>query len=207
MCAGFLRLRSPDPARAHGAWVYLFVSILAGVLSARGRGTVAALCVGLAFVGVFVLVSALAVRPRPWRARFHSGLALAVSATAAGLLLGADPMFLVYAMVALFPISAAVWLAQQQGFRSAPALAFAVVGLAVAAPAAACAGGANPGLGFLLLALLAPFFAWRTWHTRAALRGAAGWDREKLKRLGLKEALLAATWTVASVGVVHVLAR
>jgi len=207
MSAGLLQRRSPDPARAHGAWVYLFVSILAGVLSARGHGMLAALCAGLAFVGVFVLVGALAVRPKPWGLRFASGLALAIGAAAAGLLLGADPMFLVYAMVALFPIAASVWFAMQQGFQSAPALAFGVMGLAVAAPSAACAGGTSPGLGFLLLGMLAPFFAWRTWHTRAALRAGGGWDRRKLKRLGLREALLAATWTVACVGVVHLLAR
>ena len=207
MSESFLRRRSPDPARAHGAWVYLLVSVLAGVLSARGNGSIAALFAGLAFVGVFVFVGALAVRPRPWRLRFVSGLALAIAATLAGLLLGADPMFLVYGMVALFPIAASVWFAMQHGFQSAPALAFGVMGLAVAAPAAACAGGTSPGLGFLLLGMLAPFFAWRTWHTRAALRGGEGWDRAKLKRLGLKEALLAATWTIVSVGLVHMLAR
>lgn len=207
MSASLLRRRAPDPARAHGAWVYLFVSILAGLLSARGHGTTAALCAGLAFVGVFVFVSALAIRPRPWRARFVSGLAFAIAATATGLLLGADPMFLVYSMVAVFPIATSVWFAMQQGFLSAPALAFGVVGLAVAAPAAACAGGANPGLGFLLLGLLALFFAWRTWRTRRALQDGGAWDRARLKRLGLREALFAAAWTIVAVGVVHLLAR
>jgi hypothetical protein len=207
MPAGFLRRRSPDPARAHGAWVYLGASILAGVLAAGGRGAIAALCAGLAFVGVFVLVSGLAVRPKPWRLRFGSGLAIALAATGAGLALGADPMFLVYALVALFPIAASVWFAMRAGFQSAPALAFAVVGLAVAAPAAACAGGTSPRLGFLLLALLGPFFAWRTWRTRTALRGGEGWDRARLKRLGLREALFAAVWTIASVGLLHLVAR
>jgi hypothetical protein len=110
-------------------------------------------------------------------------------------------------MVAFFPMAASVWFATREGFQSAPALSFAVVGLAVAAPAAACAGGTRPGFGWLLLALLAPFFAWRTWHAREGLRGGAGWDRERLRRLGLREALLAAGWTLASVGVVHLLAR
>jgi hypothetical protein len=207
MSAGFLRRRSPDPARAHGAWVYLFVSILAGVLSARGQGTIAALFAGLSFVGVFVLTSALAVRPKPWRLRFVSGAGFALASAGAGLVLGADPMFLVYSMVAFFPIAASVWFAMRQGFQSAPALAFGVMGLAVAAPAAACAGGTSPKFGFLLLALLAPFFAWRTWRTRVALRGGEGWDRAKLKRLGLVEACYAASWTIVSVGVVHLLAR
>ena len=207
MPASLLRRRSPDPARQHGAWVYLFVSILAGVLSARGQGTIAALFAGLSFVGVFVLTSALAVWPKPWRLRFVSGAAFAVASAGAGLLLGADPMFLVYSMVACFPIAASVWFAMRQGFQSAPALVFGVMGLAVAAPAAACAGGTSPKFGFLLLALLAPFFAWRTWHARVALREGEGWDRAKLKRLGLMEALYAASWTVVSVGVVHLLAR
>ena len=30
--------RMPDPARAHGAWVYLIVSILAGALTSIGQG-------------------------------------------------------------------------------------------------------------------------------------------------------------------------
>ncbi len=207
MSAGILRRHPPDPARAHGAWVYPIVSILAGVLSARGHGAIAALCAGLGFVGVFVCVSALAVRPEPWRLRFGSGLAFTIAARGTGLPLGADPMFLVYAMVALFPISASVWFAMQQGFQFAPALAFGVMGLAVAAPAAACAGGTSPGLGLLLLTLLGPFFAWRTRHTRAALRAGRDWYRVKLRRLGLRAALFAASWTVLSVGVVHVLAR
>lgn len=207
MSAGFLRRRSPDPARAHGAWVYLFVSILAGVLSARGRGMIAAACAGLAFLGVFVFTSALAVRPKPWKLRFASGLGFAAASTITGLLLGADPMFLVYSLVALFPIATSVWFAQSQGFQSAPALAFGVLGLAVAAPAAACAGGAHPKFGFLLLALIGPFFAWRTWKTRNTLRGGAGFDRARLKQLGLREALFASGWTLGSVALVHLLAR
>ncbi|MBK7644452.1 MAG: hypothetical protein IPJ19_15650 [Planctomycetes bacterium] len=205
MAAGLRR--APDPARAHGAWVYLFVSVLAGTLAARGQGSIAALCAGLAFVGVFVASSAIAVRPRPWRLRFASGALFAAACAASGLALGAEPMFLVYSMVALFPSAAAVWFAAQQGFLSPPALVFGVLGLTVAAPAAACAGGTSPQLGFLLLGLLAPFFAWRTWKTRAALGGGAGFDKARLRRLGLREAALAAAWMLACVGVVHLVAR
>jgi len=46
MSAGSLRRHPPDPARAHGAWVYLIVSILAGVLPARGHDGIAALRAG-----------------------------------------------------------------------------------------------------------------------------------------------------------------
>jgi hypothetical protein len=80
------------------------------------------------------------------------------------------------------------------------------VALAVTAPAEACAGGARHELGLVLLALLAPFFAWRTLRTRAALRQGS-FDRPKLRALGLREAALAAGWTLLAVGLVHLLVR
>jgi hypothetical protein len=207
MPASLLTPRAPDPVRAHGAWVYLVVSILAGVLAATGRGVLPALCAGLAFVGVFLAAGALAIRPRPWAGRFAVGVTLTAAATLGGLALGADPQFLVYASVAVFPAGAAAWFALSQGYQSAPALAFAVVALVVSAPAAACAGGAHPRMGLVLLALLAPFFAWRTWRTRNALRESKGWDRSRLRQLGLREAAIAISWTAVALVAVHLLAR
>jgi len=203
MSRTLLGRRAPDPLRAHGAWVYLAMSILAGALSVTGRGPLAGLCAGLGFVGVFLVASALAVYPRAWERRFAVGVVIAGAATGAGLALGAPPVFLAYASIALFPAAASVWFAVRHGFQSPPALAFAVVALVVAAPAAACAGGAPAWMGWLLLALLAPFFAWRTWRTRTKLTG-GGWNRARLRRLGLREAAIAVAWTALAVGVVHV---
>ena len=43
------RLRSiPDPAHAHGAWVFLRLAMLAGVLTALGTGAAAAAGTGAA---------------------------------------------------------------------------------------------------------------------------------------------------------------
>jgi hypothetical protein len=207
MAGGLLRRRAPDPARAHGAWVYLAVSVLSGVLCTHGRGVLAASCVGLALVGVFLLASGLAIHPKPARSRVALGLALAAGGTLGALALGADRMFLVYAGTAAFPAGAAAWLGQRFGFQSVPALVFAAVTLAVAAPAAACAGGADARLGLLLFALLAPFFAWRTWRTRNTLRAQQGWDRAALKRLGLREAAFAVSWMALAIATVHVVAR
>ena len=205
MSPGAARRRAPDPLRAHGAWVYLAASTLAGVLAAAGRGALAALFAGVGFVGVFLAAGALAVGARRAPRRLAGGVALAVGATALGLALGADPTYLAYAGVAVFPAGAAVWFAVRQGYRSGPALAFAVTALAVAAPAAACAGGNEAWLNVLLLALLAPFFAWRAWRTRARL-AEGGFTRARLRRLGLVEAGIALGWTAAALLVVHALA-
>ena len=64
----------PDPARAHGAWVYLVLSVLAGVLSGAGGGLVPGLLAGVGFAGVFLCASAAAViaPPASTTARFSS---------------------------------------------------------------------------------------------------------------------------------------
>ena len=198
--------RAPDPARAHGAWVYLLVSILAGVLSAWRFDARAAACAGLAFLGVFVAASSLARAPERRAGRFGLGLGITGASAAAGVAGGADPAFLLYGLVAVFPAGASAWFALRHGFLSAGALCFAVVALVVAAPASLCAGGAPHGLGLLLLGLLAPFFAWRAWRTRVALRAESGWTREKLRALGWREAALALAWTALAVLAVHLAA-
>lgn len=202
-----LRLKAPDPARAHGAWVYLFTSILAGMLAAAGFDFATALVSGLGFVGVFVMASAAANYPRRWKARSLSGLAVTVVCIGSGLALGANPMFLAYGAIAVPPAAAAAWFAARYGFRSPPALAFGVVALVVAAPAAACAGGAPHWLGLLLLGLLAPFFAWRTWRTRTELSAQRDWTRARLRALGWREAAFALGWTAFALAVVHVVGR
>lgn len=195
---------APDPARAHGAWVYMGMSVLAGAASAGGRGWLAALFAGIAFIGVFLVASALALYPRRWKRRFLAGGGLALAACAIGFRLGADPWFIVYASIAVFPAGAAVWFATRDGVRSPIALAFAVVALTASAPAAACAGGADPALGWLLVLFLAPFFVWRTWTVRKHLAARKGLNRRELRRIGLQEALIAALWTALALVVVHV---
>lgn len=201
-----LKLKAPDPARAHGAWVYLVISILAGVLSASRFDVLTALFAGLGFLGVFVAASSLARYPKRWIGRFALGLGIITACAAGGIACGADPMFLAYGAIAVFPAGAAAWFALRHGFQSAPALSFAVVTLVVAAPAAMCAGGAPHHLGLLLLGLLAPFFAWRTWRTREVLRTHDGWTRAKMRALGWREAALALGWTTFAVAVVHIAA-
>jgi hypothetical protein len=57
-----------------------------------------------------------------------------------------------------------------------------------------------------LLALLAPFFVWRTWRLSALLEHQSGWTRQRLKRMGLLEAGFAVAWTAAALAVVHMIA-
>lgn len=200
------RRAAPDPARAHGAWVYLAVSIAAGALAAGARGAVAAISAGLAFVGVFLVASALAIHPRPWKRRFALGAGMALGASATGVALADDPTFLAYASIAMFPAAASVWFAARGGVLAPPALAFGVLALVVSAPATACAGGASPLLGLALFAWLAPFFVWRTLKVRTRMAAGEPLSRRALKRIGLKEATLALGWTFGGVALVHVLA-
>jgi hypothetical protein len=174
-----LRLgRVPDPARTHGAWVYLILSILAGTLTATGRGLLPALLVGVGYAGVFLCASAAALigkRGMIWR--LTAGLMLAVSGPGVALLLGASPAFFAFSLAALAPAALAGYCAERHGIVSPQAMAFAVVALVVAAPSSACAGGASASTGFLLLLLLAPFFAYRTWKVRHAMTAESGWTR------------------------------
>ena len=191
-----LRLgRVPDPAKAHGAWVYLVLSILAGTLTATGRGFLPAMLVGVGFAGVFLCASALAlVGKRGMASRLAAGLLLAAAGPGAALYLGASPSFFAFSLVALAPAALAGYCAEKLGVMSPQAMAFAVVALVVAAPSSACAGGASVMTGLLLLTLLAPFFAYRTWKVRNAISSETGWTRSRLKKQGLMEVIYGLSW-------------
>ena len=201
----FRRLRPgriPDPMQAHGAWVYLLVSALAGALCAARTGLLPALAGALFFVGAFLVAAALSAR------RLLAGLGRALCGMVlAGLSLllaarfGASPRGLAIALVALPPAAISGFFAERRGFQSEAALGFAVAALAVAAPTSACAGGVSLADGLLLVALLAPFFVWRALRVRRLL--AAGITRSALRRQGFREAALALTWTLIVVGFAH----
>ncbi|MBW1844421.1 MAG: hypothetical protein JRJ05_08780 [Deltaproteobacteria bacterium] len=199
--------RVPDPAKAHGAWVYLVLSILAGTLTATGRGLLPAFLVGVGFAGVFLCASAVAlVGKRGMTTRLAAGLLLAVGGPAAAVYLGASPSFFAFSLVAIAPAALAGYCAEKSGIMSPQAMAFAVVALVVAAPSSACAGGASAITGLLLLILLAPFFAYRTWKVRDAITTQAGWTRAKLKKQGLTEALYGLGWITVVVMSFHLYA-
>ncbi len=194
----------PDPLRAHGAWVYLIVSILAGVLTVEVRGFAAALVAGSGFVGVFVLASSLAiVGRRAVRRRFVAGLLLTVGGPLLAVGLGADRSFLIVGLAAIPPALAAARFASTGGFLSPGALVCGVTALVVSAPAAASAGGASLLRALLILAVLAPFYSWRTW--RLARKLGRGWTRERFLRRGLVESAVAVAWAAAAVAVIRVL--
>jgi hypothetical protein len=200
-----LRLgRVPDPAKAHGAWVYLVLSVLAGTLAAPDRGFLPALLVGIGFAGIFLCASALAlVGKRGMAPRLGAGVFLAVGGPGAALYLGASPSFFAFSLVALGPAALSGYFAEKYGFTSEEAVSSAVVALVVAAPSSACAGGASIGAGILLLALLAPFFAYRTWKVRQVITNEKGWTKSKLKKQGWTEALYGIGWTLAVVFAIH----
>jgi hypothetical protein len=189
----------PDPLRAHGAWIYLIVSILAGAAVAPVDGRPAALLAGTGFVGVLVLASSLAiVRRKTVLPRFVIGLILSLVPPLLALTVGgAAPSFLVVGLVALPLAIAAGYFASSQGFQGPGALSFGVAALIVAAPVAASAGGASPRSAAGLFAVLAPVFFWRTW--RLARQIGAGWTLERLKRQGLLESAVALAWAVVAV--------
>lgn len=197
----------PDPARAHGAWVYLILSILAGTLTATDRGFLPALMVGVGFAGAFLCTSALAlVRKRGMVSRLITGLLLAVAGPGIALYLGASPSFFAFSLAALGPAALAGYCAEKHGIASPQAMAFAVVALAVAAPSSACAGGASVKTGLLLMIFLAPFFAYRTWKVRNAIISEKGWTRSQLKKQGLVEVLYGVSWVAFVVLAFHLYA-
>jgi len=194
----------PDPLRAHGAWVYLAVSILAGAFTATGRGFGPALLAGAGFVGLFVLAGSLAVIPhRAALARIAVGLPLSFGSPLLALALGADSSFLAVGLIATVPALAAAYWASRSGFLSPGALAFGVTSLTVSAPAAASAGAAGPRSAVLILATLAPFFFWRTWRLARVL--GQGWTRERFARRGLLESALAVAWAALAVSATRML--
>jgi len=194
----------PDPAKAHGAWAYLLLSVLAGTLSATARGFLPALFVGIGFAGVFLCASAMALVGKQGMApRLGTGLLLAIAGPGAALALGASPAFFAYGLVALAPAALSGYCAEKYGTASPQAMAFAVVALVIAAPSSACAGGATFGAGLLLLALLAPFFAYRTWRVSQAVTNQKGWTRPKLKQQGFREAVYGVSWTAFVVLALH----
>jgi hypothetical protein len=192
----------PDPARAHGAWVYLISAVLAGVLVGAKSGPLPASLVGIGFAGLFLCSSAFAVGfERGWK-RFLIGGALGVAGPGLALRLGADPMFLAYGALAVFPVAASAFFASKNGFLSVQALAFGVMALALAAPSTACAGGVNTTRTLLLVGLLTPFFVWRAIAIRLRLN-TGKWKGPALRRAGLREAGYTAAWTVLVIGLVH----
>ena len=193
----------PDPARAHGVWVFLVLSVLAGSLSAAGAGFVPALLAGTGFAGTFLAASALAIGLPAGARRLALGAALALVAPGGALLLGANPQFFAYGLVAMGPALLSAWSAGKHGVQSPMALAMGICALVVAAPSAACAGGATLSRSLVLLGLLLPFFLWRALSIRAHLQLHAQGGRANLRRIGQREALRTAAWTVFSVFLIH----
>ena len=197
--------RYPDPVRAHGVWVFLSLSVLAGSLSAAGAGFRPALLAGLGFAGAFLAASALAIGWKRGRRRLFIGIGCASLAPAASLLMGARPTFFLYGIVALGPALLSAWFSSKRGVQSPLALAMGVCAIAVAAPSAACAGGATIPRSLVLLAMLLPFFVWRSLLIRARLPEYSGGGRQALRRVGQREAVFATLWTAAAVFAIHLL--
>lgn len=183
--------------------MYLVVSILAGALSEVREGFVPALLAGTSFAGVFLLGSACAVPAARRRRRILLGVPLGLVAPLLALAIGADPTFLAYAAVAVFPAGLSAWLAERDGFLSPAALASGVAALGLAAPAAACAGGADVPRTLLLGGLLVPWFLWRTVRLRKRLDTVRAGGRDSLRRAGLREAGLTVAWTTLALLVIH----
>ena len=196
-----MKHRIPDLMHAHGAWVFLTVSVGTGAFWAQDAMLLPALLAGTAHAGAFLLVAGM-LRGSGGRSAAARGGALALGGALAALALGAEPTFLVVEAFALLPALAAVAAARWLGALSVTAIAMGSLAIALAAPVAACAGGASPMRAALLALLLAPFFAWRTAAVLARLRSTSGGRRASLRDWGLREAGFAAVWslTLAVIG-------
>jgi hypothetical protein len=187
----------PNPTRVHGAWIFLFASVASGAVIGSERVIESAMLVGTGFIGAFLFVSALSVGARRNRRQLLTGASLAAVAPLCALGLNADPSFLGVAGLAALAAMAAIMFEKRRGFLSHAALITGVAALALAAPTVAAAGGASVGQCVLLFALLWSFFCWRTLCVAAPLRVGATWDRMRLRSRGLREAAIAAVWTLA----------
>jgi hypothetical protein len=186
----------PDPMRAHGAWIFLFCAVGAGALLGADRRVEIPLLVGTGLAGGYLLAGAVAVGARRKRRQGLVGLLLLLIAPLAALLLGAERAFLVAAGATALPAVLAVVFARRRGVLSRVAVITGIAALAGAAPAAALAGGAGAGRATAAFALLWPFFCWRSLRIAAALEGGAAWERSELRARGLREAGIAAVWTL-----------
>ncbi len=186
----------PNPARAHGAWIYLFASIASGALIGNEYGIESAMLVGTGFVGAFLVVAALSAGARGRRRQLLTGAGLAAIAPLCALGLNADPGFLRVAGLAALMALVAIITEKRLGFLSSAALVAGIATLVLAAPVVATAGGASVKQCVLLFTLLWPFFCWRTLGVAAPLRAGATWDRSQLRTRGLQEAAIAAAWTL-----------
>lgn len=185
-----------DPIRAHGAWIYIFLSVAAGSMLKAKHGVEPTLLVGTGFVGAYLLVAALVMGVRRKRKQALVGATLLLAAPLLALALGAETGFLAAAGSASIPAVTAVICARAFGFLSCGAVISGVAALTLAAPTAALAGGAQLDQALLLFGLLAPMFAWRSVRIARQLRRQETWNAAELRSTGLREAALAAIWTI-----------
>ncbi len=187
-------LRHPDPVRVHGAWIYLFASVGAGALVGADHGVERPMLAGTGFVGAFLVTAALLTGVRRKGRQILVGLLLAVLAPLAAVGVGAGREFLPIAALAAVPALTATWLGKSWGFLSRTTMVMGIAALAMAAPAAAVAGGASLPRSAVLFGLLWVFFCWRTLRLATALESEHTWDRRQLRARGLREAGIAAVW-------------
>ncbi len=184
----------PNPSKAHGAWIYLFVSVVSGTLIGTEHGVEPAMLVGTGFIGAFLVIAALSAGARRKRRQLLTGASLAVLSPLGAMWLNADPRFLVVAALAAISAVVAILLERKLGFLSRAALVAGVATLAFAAPVVAVAGGASVRQSVVVFGLLWPFFCWRTLRVAAPLRAGAAWDRAALRARGLQEAAIVSLW-------------
>lgn len=187
----------PDPIRAHGAWVYLFASVGAGALVGAEQGVEVPMLVGTAFAGGFLVAAAVAAGLKRKGRQVFVGLALIVLAPLIALWLGADRRFLTVAAFAGVPAILALVLEKTRGFLSASAMTTGIAALVMAAPTAAVAGGASVAHSLWLVALLTPVYSWRSLRIAKPLHSGGTWDPVALRARGLREAALAAGWSLS----------
>ena len=193
------RVGFPDPMQAHGAWVFLFVSVMAGSLLGSRGGVEIPLLVGTAYAGAFLVVAAIVAGLRRKLRQALVGLLLAGLGPILALWLGAKIEFLFIGPLAACCALISVGWARRFGLLAPIVLLAGVASLCMAAPATALAGGASVQRSAMLFAALWPVFAWRSLRIARPLRKGAAWQRETLRSRGLREAAIAMLWSLAAV--------
>lgn len=86
-----------DPVRAHGAWIYIFLSVAAGSMLEAKHGVEPALLGGTSFVGAYLVIAAFVVGIAREQRQALVGIAQLLVAPPLALALGGDSSLLLVA--------------------------------------------------------------------------------------------------------------
>lgn len=193
-----------DPLRAHGAWIFLFCAVGVGAFAARSGRVELAMLIGTVFAGSYLAGAAVSYPSRRRVRRLALGAALAGGSALLATLLQTDTRWMRVAAIAAVPALVTIALVRSRGLVSRWTLVCGAAAIALAAPTVALAGGASTLQGAVLFACLWPVFSWRSLIVAHSLASARPLEARALRRRGLREARIAAVWSLVVASTVRI---